>query len=191
MLKIIVALSIIISGCVFGSISNFSEKDIKDAENVVFNSSFELGNTDETKVPEGWMVLDELENTVSWDKNTAFGGEKCLKISHAKTKVSIISDAFPIDPASVYFTKCMMKSNYKSNHAVTFRFLAFDSKGKQVNKFSEKYYPETDWATMGLTTGFFKTSARFGRIVISFPSKSDKVFWVDDLESYSVYRIQK
>ena len=191
MLKIIVAISIVISGCVFGSIANFSEKDIKDAENVVFNSSFESGNKEGIVLPEGWMVLDELENTVSWDNQAAYGGEKSLKISYPKTKVSIISDAFPIDPKSVYFTKCMLKSNYKSNHAVTIRFLAFDSKGKQINKFSEKYYPETDWTMMNLITGFFKTSARFGRIVVSFPSKSDKVFWVDDLESYSVYRIQK
>ena len=102
-----------------------------------------------------------------------------------------ISDSFPIDPESVYFTRCLIKSNYKSNHAVTIRFLAFDSKGKQLNKFTEKYYPDTDWTTMRLTTGFFKTAARFGRIVVSFPSKPDKVFWLDDLESYSVYRIQK
>ncbi|HHE64980.1 MAG: hypothetical protein B1H06_01040 [Candidatus Cloacimonas sp. 4484_143] len=191
MLRVVIALSVIISGCVFGSIMQFSEIDIKDAENTVFNSSFEIKNSEDSKLPDGWMALDELENTVSWDNQNSASGERSLKIAHARKKVNIISDSFPIDPESVYFTRCLIKSNYKSNHAVTIRFLAFDSKGKQLNKFTEKYYPDTDWTTMRLTTGFFKTAARFGRIVVSFPSKPDKVFWLDDLESYSVYRIQK
>ena len=168
-----------------------SAKDIKDAENVVFNSSFETKSLEESRLPDGWMVLDELENTVSWDSEVSAAGNHSIKVAHTRSKVNIISDAFPIDPESVYFTRCMMKSNYKSNHAITIRFLAFNAKGKQLNKFAEKFYPEEDWTTMRLTTGFFKTAARFGRIIISFPSKSDKVYWLDDVESYGVYRLKK
>jgi hypothetical protein len=71
------------------------------------------------------------------------------------------------------------------------RFLAFNAKGKRVNKFSNKGYPKEDWTQIDLTSGFLNSTARFGRIIISIPKKPDKIFWIDDVESYNVYKIQK
>ena len=42
MIKLIIAIVLIISGCFFGSIIDFTEKDIAGKQNEMFNSSFEV-----------------------------------------------------------------------------------------------------------------------------------------------------
>lgn len=191
MKKLLLILLVIISSCFFGSIMNFSEKDIVGKENVVFNPSFENGEFEANSMPEDWMVLNKPENQIFWDDNYRHSGGKSLKIQYPKSKINIISDAFPIDAEAVYYSRCFVKSSYQSNHPVTIRFLAFNSKGKRVNKFSSKGYPGEDWTQIDLTSGFLKSTARFGRIIISIPKKPDKIFWLDDIDSYNVYKIQK
>jgi len=191
MLEFVLVIAVIISSCVFGSISDFSEKDIKDKENVIFNSSFEDGKFNEQNMPEHWMTLDNNTDYIFWDDVISRSGGKSLKIEYPDKKVNIVSETFPINSEYIYYTKCFLKTNYHSNHQIYIRFLAFNEKGKRVNKFSEKVYPGEEWTKGELTTGFFNSSARFGRIIISIPSKDDKTFWIDDIESFKVYRIQK
>jgi len=191
MIKLIIAVALVTAGCFFGSIIDFSEQDIKGKENVIFNSGFEVGNFDVEPIPVGWTALNVQEELISSDLDIFSSGQRSLRIDHPNKKINLISESFPIDPEAVYFTRCYLKANYQSNHAVEVLFVAFDSKGKQVNKFKTKGYPIEDWTKVMLTTGFFKPTARFGRIIITFPNRPDKVFWVDDVESYDVYTIQK
>lgn len=191
MLNFIAIVAVIISSCVFGSISEFSEEDIKNKNNVVLNSSFENGEFNKNKLPSNWTSLDNNSEFIVWDDEHAHSGTKSLRTDFPTNNLNIISDAFSIDPESVYYTRCFVKTNYKSNHQIYIRFLAFNNKGEKVNKFSSKLYPKEDWTKAELTTGFFKNSAKFGRIIISIPDRDDKVFWMDDVESYKVYKIQK
>lgn len=189
--KIIVALLIILSGCFFGSVMNFSEKDIKGKENEVYNTSFEDGEYSSNKLPDGWSLLKSDSDYIFWDNETSRTGAKCLKVEHLKDKINIISDAFPIDADYIYYSRFFVRTNYDSNHLITIRFIAFDTKGNKVSKFSENGLPKKEWTQIDITSGFLKSTARFGRIIISIPSKSDKIYWLDDIESYAVYRIQK
>ncbi|MBT3756252.1 MAG: hypothetical protein HOK80_00575 [Candidatus Cloacimonetes bacterium] len=189
--KIILALFIILSSCFWGSVMDFSEQDIKDNENEVFNSSFENGEFDPLKLPDNWFLLEDTSKHVIWDSENPHTGSKSLKIEHPKDKINIISDAFPVDADYVYYSRLFVKTNYNSNQSITIRFLAFDAKGKRVSKFSNSGLPKQDWAQIDITSGFLKSTARFGRIIISIPRKSDKIYWLDDIESYAVYRIQK
>lgn len=191
MIKLIIAVTLVITGCFFGSIIDFSEQDIGRKENEIFNSGFEEGEFDTDPIPLGWTVLNDLKNTVSADTVVFNSGQRSLKISHPHKKINLISESFPIDPEGVYFSRCFLKTNYQSNQAVEILFVAFDSKGKQVNKYKTKIYPQENWTKAVMTASFFKPNAHFGRIIISFPNRPDKVFWLDDVESYNVYRIKK
>ena len=189
--KLVIIVMMILTSCFFGSIMHFSEKDIADAVNVVINSSFEDGKFNSEALPEEWMVLDDAAEKIIWDDNNMHTGSKCLRIEYPDHKLNIISDAFPINPEYIYYSRCFLRTNYQSNHPIIIRFLAFNAKGKRVNKFSNKGYPKEDWTQIDLTSGFLNSTARFGRIIITLPKKPDKLFWIDDVESYSVYKIQK
>jgi len=189
--KIIIALLVVLSSCFLGSVMDFSEKDINDTENEVYNASFEDGEYDPQKLPDGWFLLEDTFDYVSWNNEIPHTGSKSLKVQYPEEKINIISDAFPIDADHVYYSRFFVKTNYNSNQSITIHFLAFDSKGKRVSKFSENGLPKQDWTQIDITSGFLKSTARFGRIIISIPKKSDKIYWLDDVESYAVYRIQK
>lgn len=189
--KIIIALFIILSSCFWGSVMDFSEKDIKDNVNEVLNSSMENGEFTPDVLPENWFLLEGTTDFITWDNSNFHTGSKSLKIENPKENVNIISDAFPIDADYVYYSRLFVKTNYSSNQHITIRFLAFDTKGKRVSKFSDSGLPTQNWTQVDMTSGFLKSTARFGRIIISIPRKSDKIYWLDDVESYAVYRIQK
>lgn len=189
--KIILALFFILSSCFWGTVMDFSEKDIKDSVNEVFNSSMENGDFELDELPDNWFILEGNTDCMIWDNNDFHTGSKCLKIENPKDNINIISDAFPIDADHVYYSRLFIKANYNSNQQITIRFLAFDVKGKRVSKFSDRGLPKQDWTQIDITSGFLKSTARFGRIIISIPKKSDKIYWLDDVESYAVYRIQK
>jgi len=189
--KIVVAFMIILSSCFFGSVMNFSEKDINGKINEVYNSSLENGEFNQNILPEGWSLLENGSDYVEWNSDLSRTGSKCLKVEHSENRINIISDAFPIDADQIYYSRFFVKTNYNSNHLITIRFVAFDTNGKRVSKFSENGLPKSDWTQIEITSGFLKSTARFGRIIISIPSKSDKIYWIDDIESYAVYKIQK
>ncbi|HPR17242.1 MAG TPA: hypothetical protein PLD62_03245 [Candidatus Cloacimonadota bacterium] len=183
------ALLLILTGCVFGSIANFSEDDIKNNENEIYNSGFESISTEAEM--EGWTVLEDYSSVLSLVNDDFHTGKISLKISHPKERISIISDSFPIDPDAVYFSRCYVKSNYKSNLPVRLHFVVFDAAGKQLNTFQKKGYPDNVWSDISLNAGFFKPAARFARVFVSLPAREDKIFWLDDVESFKVYKIQK
>ena len=189
--KIIIVLFVFLSSCFLGTVMDFSEKDINGKENEVYNTSFENGEFASNEVPDGWSLLDNKSDYIVWDNEISRTGLKSLKVQHPKNKINLISDAFPIDANYVYYSRFFVKTNYDSNQLITIRFLAFDVNGNRVSKFSENDIPKQNWTQIDITSGFLKSTARFGRIIISIPKKSDKIYWLDDIESYAVYKIQK
>ena len=178
----------ILSGCAFGSISQFSAKYAEGKENVVPNSSFEQGKYEPSSVPEGWVVLNDLENNTVWDDEIHNVGGKCLKVESSEEKTSLISDGFSINPQAVYYSRCYIKSDKPTKEPVKLHFFAFDKNGKKVNNYSEKVILKQGWNQIELTTGFFNANASVGRIAIAIPEEKGNVYWVDDVESYNVYK---
>ncbi len=181
----------ILAGCVFGSISQFTEADIKQSQNEIYNSNFEILPDSETGELAGWTLMENSIDHISLVMDEFQSGEFSLKIANPAKKISLISDSFPIDPESVYYTRCYIKNNYKSNHPVELHFVAFNTAGKKMNSYKTHIYPDAVWTKAVLTAGFFKQEVRFARVIITFPARDDKVYWLDDVESYNIYKIQK
>ena len=184
-LLIIIAL---LSGCAFGTISRFSEKHTEGKTNVVANSSFEKGEYYSSNIPEGWIVSNEMENSIIWEEEAHDEGDKCLKIQNSDKKTYLISDEFMINSQSVYYTKCQIKSEKQTSKPVKLYLIAFDKNGKMVNEYCEKAVLNSEWNLIELTSGFFNQDAVSGRITISIPEDEDNAFWIDDVESYNVHK---
>lgn len=187
----IVIVFLLLAGCVFGPVGNFSDKDIKNSQNEIYNSSFELTAENSKNILQGWTLIDDSTAEIALTNQEFNQGKLSLKIANPGKKISLISDSFSIDPQSIYYNQISFKTNYKSNHPVKFMFVAFDAAGKKINTFKTKCYPDDIWTKCDLTTGYFKPKARFARIIITIPARKDKIFWVDDVESYKIYKIQK
>ena len=184
-LLIIIAL---LSGCAFGTISRFSEKDTEGKTNVIANSSFEEGEYYSTNIPEGWVVSNEMENSIIWEEEAHDESDRCLKIQNSEQKTNLISDEFIINSQSVYYTKCHIKSEKPTSEPVKLYLLAFDKKGNKVNEYCQEVVLDTQWNLVELTSGFFNQDAVVGHILISIPEDKDNVYWIDDVESYNVHK---
>ncbi len=191
MKKILYLFLILLTGCFFQTLSQFSEDDILDKKNIISNSGFESGKYEFDKIPDKWLILNKPENLVFWENGIHHNGERCLKIRNPNQKINLFSDAFNIHPENIYYSHCYVRADKSSNAHITLLFLAFDISGKRVNRFSRKIKPGKEWSKVELTTGFFKNSALFGRVVVSIPKKSNVTFWIDDVESYKVYKFRK
>ena len=170
---------------------NFSEKDIKNEKNVLVNPSFENGFYSYNEIPEGWMVMDKPNGTIFWDKDVHNSGEKSLKIENPRKTIRLISDSFVINPEAVYYIRAFVKSDRLTSKQITLQFIVFDKEGKKVNVFGKKFFIEDKWTKLSLTAGFFKSSAKFARIIISIPRKPDVTFWIDDVEVYNIHSFMK
>lgn len=182
---------IILSGCFFQTLSQFSEDDIIGKKNKIPNSGFEDGIFGYEKTPDKWLIVNKPENLIFWENGIHHNGEKCLKIKNPNQKINIFSDAINIYPEDIYYTRCFVRADKSSNASITLLFLAFNITGKRVNRFVKKIKPGEEWSQIELVTGYFKNSALFGRVVISIPKKSGITFWIDDVESYKVYKFRK
>ena len=184
-LLIIIAL---LSGCAFGTISRFSEKYTEGKTNVVANSSFEKGEPYSSNIPEGWIVSNEMENSIIWEEEARNEGDKCLKIENSNQKTNLISDKFMINSQSVYYTKCQIKSEKSTSKPVKLYLIAFDKKGNKVNEYSQETLLDPEWNLIELTSGFFNQDAVSARISVTIPKDEDNTFRIDDVESYNVHK---
>ena len=182
---------LILAGCFSGFVMNLSEQDIHNKINLVPNFSFEEGEYNYNAMPDKWMVLDKPKKVVFWDKDTFYGGNKSLKIEHPSKSIKIISDSFIIDPGAVYFIKAFVKSQKTTSSQVIINFFVFNIEGKKVNIFKKKFFVEDKWTKLTLTSGFFKSSAKFARVIITIPRKPDNTFWVDNIGVYAVHSFMK
>lgn len=191
MKKILIFLVLIVAGCFSGFVMNFSEDDIKNEENIIQNSGFEEGNYNYTALPEKWIIMDKPDKTIFWDKDVFHNGEKSLKINNPAKKINIVSDSFSIDPGAVYFVKAYIKSDRVTSKQIILNFIVFDKEGKKLNQFKKAFYPTADWTPIKLTAGFFKSGAKFARVIISVPRKRDGTFWIDDVNTYNIHSFKK
>ncbi|MCD4818183.1 MAG: hypothetical protein K8S23_05795 [Candidatus Cloacimonetes bacterium] len=189
--KILIIVLLIITGCGVGFVIDLRDSDQRDLINLVYNSGFESGDYDYDTTPEDWIVLNKPLNKIFWDNGESHNGEKCVKIKHPDRKISLISEAFSLNPEAVYQVKCFLKSQKDNSKSTLLTFSAFDKNGKKVNKFSKKIYPNQSWSSFELNTGFLKSSAKFGRITFIFPKDSKNVYWVDDVETYFIHSFHK
>ncbi|MCK4957232.1 MAG: hypothetical protein KAS49_06310 [Candidatus Cloacimonetes bacterium] len=178
-----------LSSCFLGSISDFSEKDIRDNENEIYNCSFEQGEYGINNFPDGWFSLDSKEGEIVWENTVSQDGNKSIKIN-GKHDASIISEAFNINPAGVYYSRCFAKTKDNLALPVRISFIAFNKNGKKVGKFSRTTVVSDKWIPVNITTGFFNGSAVFGRLVITVKAQKDYPVWLDNVGNFKVYEIK-
>ncbi len=188
---IFLVLIFLLSGCFSGFVMNLSDKDLQESQNVLSNPSFEDGLYSYESIPPNWMVMDKPSNTVFWDKEVANGGEKSLKIQRPLSSVKIISDSFPIDPGAVYYVQASVKTDNITSKQVALEFFVFDKEGNKLNVFKRKFYVQDKWTKLKLTAGFFKSNAKFARVIVIIPRKPDVTFWVDDINAYNIHSFMK
>ncbi len=56
----------------------------------MYNTSFEDGEYDPQKIPDGWFLLEDTFDYISWDNENPHTGSKSLKVQHPKDKINII-----------------------------------------------------------------------------------------------------
>jgi len=189
--KFLIIVLIIITGCGVGFVVDLRESDLRDSKNIIYNSGFEKGRYVFSATPEGWIILDKPLHRIVWDNEAAHNGGKSLKIKFPDNKIVLISEAFSLNPEAVYHTRCFVKSQNNGSKPITFLFNAFDKNGKKVNSFSKKITSKQSWTSLEMNTGFLKSSAKFGRISLIFPSDGKNIYWVDDIESYLIHSFHK
>jgi hypothetical protein len=179
----------LIGGCYLGSISDFSESDIAGKVNLLHNPGFELGEYAAENFPQNWVSLDFQPNEIIWDNEFAQQAERSLRIE-AGRKISLVSEAFSIDPIGVYYARIYAKTANKLSQNVRIKFVTFNKNGKQLDKFSESMMVSDEWIPVNITTGFFKSGAVFGRIIITVDSRAGDPLWLDNAGCYKVYEIK-
>ncbi len=185
----IIAFSLFLNGC--STIPKIDKSDLGNSDNLLLNSSYELGQFDRNLMPLGWYTVIEEPGIVFWDEFNARSGEKCLKIKSSDDTVEIISESFPISPKNIYYINCFARSLKSKHAAIEFAFIAFDKKGKKVNSFNDLFYPEDSWTEFGFRTGFLSDKARFARVIIILPEKAGTDFWLDDIECFVAHKFAK
>ncbi|MFO7896942.1 MAG: hypothetical protein R6U84_08420 [Candidatus Cloacimonadales bacterium] len=181
--------ALLIGGCYLGSITDFSESDIAGKPNLMYNPDFELGEYEAAGFPQHWVSLDSQPGDIVWDNAVAQQGEKSLRIE-AERKINLVSEAFSLDPIGVYYARIYAKSQHKLAQNVRIKFITFDRNGKQLDKFSKTIMVSNEWIPVNITTGFFKSGAVYGRIIISVDSRAGDSIWLDNAGCYKVYEIK-
>lgn len=188
---VIYTILLLLLSCGVGFVMNFTDSELKESDNLIFNYGFEKGDYGYTNLPDDWIVLEQSEKVVFWDNNVALNGTKSLKFEKSSSKLTLISDAFPLNPETVYYATCYLKSQNLTTKNVVLYFHAFDENGKKVNHFNRKLSPDTNWRRLAMSIGFLKSSAKFGRITIMFPNDANNTYWIDDVKCFAVHSFQK
>jgi hypothetical protein len=192
LLLFLIAMLPSLSGCFFGQSLFFFDQDAVGKPNLIPNADFEIPSPQDRALPGNWtfisdaMYIDYMD-AISWDSKTVYSGSKSLKIENSKQQILIVSDAFPIDNRSAYFNRCYIKSNKSSLGMVAFYFKTFDKIGTKKDNFIGKIKPGKDWQEILLSTGFFKPTVQFARVIISIPMDPDNTYWIDNIGSYHVH----
>lgn len=171
---------ILLSGCV-STIPKYCSDDFNDNKNLVVNGDFECNS------PSNWVIISNQQTISHLDVSNSHQGNQCFQISSMGSGTDLISDFFKINPSEVFYCQGMFKSREQSEVKLKFSLVAFDKKGRIVNSFHIEDFIEKEWTMLEFTSGFFSTSARYARIVISIPVGYHNSLWVDDIKCYSAY----
>jgi hypothetical protein len=183
------AVIFMVSSCFYGSISDFSEADIKGKENELYNPDFEEGEYSAETIPEGWVALDAKPNDIIWDNQFAKDDGKSLRIDTDK-KVVLVSEAFSLKPNNVYYSRVFARTKDEFTQNVSISVVTFNKNGKKLDKYSVTHQVADKWKPVNITTGFFKGSAVFGRVIITVNTSKGHPVWLDQAGSYLVYEIK-
>ncbi|MCD6182023.1 MAG: hypothetical protein J7K89_06525 [Candidatus Cloacimonetes bacterium] len=183
-------LALLVLGCSFNTVPRYSVEDTVGNPDLVFNGSFEVGIPQKTALPPHWYVYDQPEGVVQWQQTDGHDQPRCLHILHPDKPVDIVSDAFLVSTHDVYLLRAFVRTDGTGNAPVTVRFWGFNSAGKKINKFTEKFVPDTQWKEVSVTAGFLKPNAMFGRVIITIPAGKED-YWLDDVTCNQVYKFKK
>ncbi len=190
-LFLIISIGFVLTACIASSGLSFSKKDVRDLPNLVQNFGFEK-SADSVGVLEHWTVMDDsVRKFAKVTDKEHFEGKKALEIKNPEKDVLIISDAFEIDNKGGYYSYCHLKVLNKTNKKITVLFFAFDENGKRKDRYRERYTISKDWKQYDISSGFFDKNVQYGRIIISLPKDKNQIYYLDDVESFKVYKFHK
>jgi hypothetical protein len=178
-----------LSSCFFGTSLIFFDRDTVGKPNIIPNPDFEEPSLLDKKYPDKWMFLSTVDykEMLSWDSLNTLTGNKSVKIENPTQQLLLVSESFPIDNKSAYFNRCYVTSKNPSSAPVVMYFRTFDKIGTRKDNFTSKLKTNGDWKEIILSTGFFKPTAQFARIIISIPMDPENTYWVDNTGSFHVH----
>ena len=182
---LLVIIGFIFSSCFFSSSLNFSQSDIQDKENILFNGDFSE-NRDSSDFPKGWLLLN-TEDEESLINNTS--GH--LEITSTNHKISLISDSFPIDYRGAHLTIGKFRAKTEINKEIQLLLLTFDQHGKKTNTFKVSKKIEKDWQNIMISSAYYKNVAKFARVLIILPESSKgNSFLLENFGCYEIYKFK-
>jgi len=181
----------LLSGCFFSSSLSFSEQDIQDKTNLLYNGDFEITGKDSLGSISGWINLDNGFTNYDISYEDYSEGSHSLKVINPYKRVSFISEPFDIYSGAAYLTLSQIKTQNKTKKKVELYFFAFDETGNKLNSFRSDSQLLTSWTQVSLNSAYFKKNAKFGRVMIVLPADTGNVFWIDNLRLYKAYDFKK
>jgi hypothetical protein len=190
---ILSAMLISLTSCFFGPSLVFFVRDADGKPNLIPNPDFETQSLTDKKLPDSWMFLSTIDyhDVLTWDTDKVENGTKSLKIEKPKQRVLLVSESFPIDNKSAYLNRCYVTSKYPSAAPVVMYFRTFDKIGTRKDNFTSKLKTNNEWNEILLSTGFFKPTAQFARVIISIPMDPENTYWVDNIGSFHVHTFSR
>jgi hypothetical protein len=187
------AVLISLTSCFFGPSLIFFDQDVIGKPNLIPNPDFETPLLPDKKLPCDWMYLSTIDykDALSWDSLTVQAGKKSLKIENPQQQLLLVSESFPIDNKSAYLNRCYVTSKYPSATPVVLYFRTFDRIGARKDNFTTKQRTNSNWKEILLSTGFFKPTAQFARVIISIPMDPENTYWVDNIGSFHVHTFSR
>jgi hypothetical protein len=190
-LFLIVFVGFLLVACIASSGLSFSKKDVKDFPNLIKNSDFEQ-RKDSNAILKNWTVMDDsAKKFVRLTNQEHFKGNNAIEIVNPTKDVLIISAAFEIKKDGGYYSYCHLKSLKKTDKRFTLLFFAFDKNGKRKDRYREKYRITQNWKQYDISSGFFDKNVKYGRVIISLPKDENQIYYLDDIESFKVYKFHK
>jgi hypothetical protein len=189
----LMACSLFLVSCFFGPSLIFFDRDTIGKPNLVPNPDFEIPLLPDKKLPGDWMFLSttDYRESLSWDSLTVMSGKKSMKIENPAQQLLLVSESFPIDNKSAYLNRCYVTSKNPSSAPIVLYFRTFDKIGARKDNFTSKLKANGDWQEILLSTGFFKPTAQFARVIISIPMDPENTYWIDNIGSFHVHTFSR
>jgi hypothetical protein len=186
---ILIIIVVTLSSCFFGPSLLFFDRDADGKPNLVANPDFEKPLSPNKTLPNHWMFISNADyhDALSLDSLKVHSGSRSIKLKNPKQQFLLVSESFPIDNKSAYLSRCYVTSTNPSAGQVVFYFRTFNKIGTCKDSFTSRIKTNSEWQEILLSTGFFKPSAQFARLIISIPADPTNTYWIDNIGSYYVH----
>jgi hypothetical protein len=185
------AMLVLLSSCFVSSSLIFTEADIEDSVNLLFNPGFAPYSLEGEEALKGWNVHVEPQSAgfdkIMIDATEFLEGKSSLKISASDKDILIISEPFKVRRYGGYYSRIRARSDSQAPPQIQLRMITFKDQGKITNRFKQKADLSTEWTSISTSAGFLRPGVSFGRVFIHIPPFSEGSIWLDDAGCWEVH----